>query len=248
MPMLVAGSVTRGVLLRDCYRVLLVEMKDKKQPLTFVNIRRFVERGFREFKKQLADSVCVDAIKLTYQEFRHAVAKDEIPETESSRVFRLLDYPDLNCEAIVMMFVDDTTYIFELKKNGQWDDCDNFALIGEGAYVAEAFLYLRKHESDCSLGEALYHVFESLKMAADCVGTVGQDHTISVLYPPKDSAGGEYVAVDELTEKGFKFMEDKFKERFGIRQVMRFPKLPNGTLERVDEPTPLTFQTPAPGQ
>lgn len=251
MAVLVSGSVTRGKQLRDCFRDALAKIT-KKDPLTYINIRKFVSRGFTAFKRQLADDICMNSVKLTYQEFRHALSKHEIPETEASNVFKELNGCDLGCEVILVTFVDNTPFIFEIKKTGQWDDCDNFAIVGEGTWVAEAFLYLRKHESDHSVAETAYVVWEALSLAHRVVGSVGEDHTVNVIYPPGERT--PHMSLDDLTDKGFAFMHEKFKDRFGIRNISRFPKLPKDALEIDDleasesEPKPSTSQTPKPGQ
>jgi hypothetical protein len=200
----------------------------------------------------IVDEICMNAVRLTYQEFRASIAKNEIPSDVAGQVFKDISYSDLGCEIILFTFLDKTPFVFEIKKNGQWDDCDNFALVGEGAYVAEAFMYLRKHESDFSVEETVYEVWESLVMAHRVVKSVGEDHTINVIYPPGERT--EHMSVDDLTESGFGFMQEKFRKRFGIRSISRFPKLPKDALEVDDldpsdsESTPSTSQTPEPGQ
>lgn len=228
--LLVSGEVTRAVELRDSYRVALSSMNTKKEKLTYLTIRKFIKAGPKLLKKDIADEVVTFATGLSYDDFRAAIRRKEIPQSVSNGVFQAVERKDLECEVIIVAFVDGNQYIFQVERSGHVEECDNFALIGDGTYVAEAMLYLRKHESTDSVGLALYHVWEAMRVASRRVGTVSKTHSIDVLYPPKER--GTHVTADELTGTGFRFMEEQFTEKFGIRKVKKFPELPKGSLKR----------------
>lgn len=58
---------------------------------------------------------------------------------------------------------------------------------------------------------------------------VGKEHTINVLYPQGEK--GKEVYGEVLTHKGIRFMERQF-HRVGPKNFLKFPKLPNGCLEK----------------
>jgi hypothetical protein len=205
-------------------------MKTKKEKLNYLTIRKFIKAGPKLLKKDIADEVVTFATGLSYVEFRAAIKKGEIPQQVSTGVFRGVESKDLECEVIIVAFVDGNQYIFQVERSGHVEECENFALVGEGTYVAEAMLYLRKHDSRDSVEQALYHVWEALHLASRRVPTVSKTYSIDVLYPPKRRRGA-HVTADELTDAGFNFMKEQFA-KCGIRRIKSFPELPKGSLER----------------
>lgn len=227
---LVSGAVTRAVELRDSYRDVLDSMKANKEKLTYRNIRSFIKAGPRLLKKDIANEVVSFATGLSYAEFRKAVKDGQIPPAVATGVFRAVEQKDLECEIIVIAFVDQRSYIFQVERSGHIEERDNFALIGDGTYVAEAMLYFRKHEATDPLAMALYHVWEALHISSRRVGTVSKTHSIDILVPPGEH--GAHVAAFELTDRGFKFMKKLFQNQFGVRRITKFPDLPGGCVEQ----------------
>lgn len=233
MPMLVSGNVTRGVELRDAYRVVLDAWQAQEPPkkVTYKNIRSFIKAGTRRFKQELANEVATFASGLSYEDMRKAVAKREIPTSVCVPIYRRIEKIDFESDVVVIAFVDSAQYIFQVERNGNFLECDSFATVGEGAYVAQAALYLRKHDSEDSLRLTLYHVFEAMHLASKCVGSVSKyEHTINVLYPPGER--GENVTADYLTGTGFKFCRELYKKNFGLRSIEKFPNLPEDSLKK----------------
>jgi 20S proteasome alpha/beta subunit len=227
---LVSGVVTRAVELRDAYRTELANMKERGKKLTFKNIRKFIKTGPRLLKKDIAEEVVTFATGMTYLEFRKAIKTGEMTREVATAVFRAIEAKNLECEVIIVAFVDKEPYIFQVEQSGHVEERDNFALVGEGTYVAEAALYFRKHESTDQLSVALYNVWEALYMASRRVGTVSKTHSIDILLPPGEC--GTHAAVYTLTNTGFKFMKKLFREQFGVRKIRKFPDLPDGCVER----------------
>jgi 20S proteasome alpha/beta subunit len=235
MPMLVSGNVTRSVELRDSYKVLLDSWGKESPPkrVTRANIRSFIKAGARLFKRELANEVATFASGLSYEEMRAAVSRKEIPTSVSVPIYRRIEKVDFECDVVVVAFTDDNQYMFQIDRNGHFEQCESFAVVGEGAYVAQAALYLRKHDPEDSLKVTLYHVFEAMHLVSKCVGSVSRyEHTINVLYPPKER--GEHVTADYLTGKGFKRLRASYKEDFGMRAIKNFPDLPTGSLKKDD--------------
>lgn len=223
---LVSGVVTRAIELRDAYRSELESMKAKKKRLNHRNIRRFIKAGPRLLKKDIADEVVVFATGLDdFEKFRKAYKNGEIPGPVATGVFQAIEEKNLDCEVIIVAFVEKQPYIFIVERNGHVEERDNFALIGEGTYVAEAALYFRKHESSDPLAVALYNVWEALYMASRRVGTVSKTHSIDILVPPGEQS--THSTVYYLTNTGFKIMKELFRDQFGVRRIKKFPDLPD---------------------
>jgi 20S proteasome alpha/beta subunit len=227
---LVSGVVTRAVELRDAYRTALVVMKDRGEKLTFKNIRKFIKAGPRLLKKDIADEVVMFATGLDFDSFRKAFKNGEIPGPVATGVFQAIERKDLECEVIIVAFVDKFPYIFIVERSGHVEERDNFALVGEGTYMAEAMLYFRKHESSDPLAMAIYNVWEALYMASRRVGTVSKTHSIDILIPPGERS--THSTVYTLTNSGFKFMKTLFRDHFGVRRITKFPDFPDGCVKQ----------------
>jgi 20S proteasome alpha/beta subunit len=227
---LVSGLVTRAVELRDAYRSELETMKAKKEKLNYRNIRRFIKAGPRLLKRDIAEEVVAFATGLSYAEFRKAIKTGEMTRDVANGVFRAIEEKNLECEVIIVAFVDKFPYIFIVERSGHVEERDNFALVGEGTYVAEAMLYFRKHESSDPAAVAIYNVWEALYMAARRVGTVSKTHSIDILIPPGER--GTHSTVYTLTNTGFKFMKKLFQDQFGVRRITKFPDLPDGCVKQ----------------
>jgi 20S proteasome alpha/beta subunit len=227
---LVSGLVTRAVELRDAYRSELESMKAKKEKLSHRNIRRFIKAGPRLLMKDIAEEVIAFATGLSYAEFRKSIKTGEMTREVANGVFSAIEAKDLECEVIIVAFVNKEPYIFIVERSGHVEERDNFALVGEGTYVAEAMLYFRKHESTDPTAVALYNVWEALYMAAKRVGTVSKTHSIDILIPPGE--GGTHSTVYTLTNTGFKFMKKLFRDQFGVRRITKFPDLPDECIKQ----------------
>lgn len=226
---LIAGRVTRAIELRDLYRELLIGMEEKNDPLTHRNIRRWIRAAPKIYRKRLVDEEVGRMMGgLTFAEFLDRVAQHSIPDTVAGPVFRRAEKVDLACSVIVVAHVDDAFYIFRVDDDGDVDECDNFAAIGEGIGIADGMLYLRSSNSEDEVSTQVYQVWEAMKMAAECISTVGKDITINVIYPPGEK--GKHVAGDILTDEGEDHLAKLFKEKYGIRGFRRVPKLPKNAL------------------
>jgi len=138
--------------------------------------------------------------------------------------FQSIEKQNFECDILLVTFIEGDEFIFQIEKSGHIQECDNFGIIGDGTYVAEAFLYLRACESSDSVGLALYEVIEAMTMAAQCVSTVSKIQTFNVVYPPGFRAGNRRLSFDTLTTKGEKFFQSIFNDRFGWRKIKDFPE------------------------
>jgi 20S proteasome alpha/beta subunit len=230
---LVSGVVTRAIELRDAYRSELESMKAKNEKLNYRSIRKFIKAGPRLLKRDIAEEVVIFATGLPYADFRKAIQTGQITRDVANGVFRAIEANDLECEVIIVAFVDKIPFIFQVERSGHVEERDNFALVGEGTYVAEAMLYFRKHESSDPAAIAIYNVWEALYMASRRVGTVSKTHSIDILVPPGER--GVHSTAYTLTNSGFKFMKKQFTDKFGVRRITKFPDLPDGCVKQWKE-------------
>jgi len=127
------------------------------------------------------------------------------------------------------MFMDDhTPRVVKIESDGSLESVESFATIGSGSHIADGVLFQREHDGNDTLGSALYHVYEAMKLGSIAPG-VGTEFTIDVVYPPdKDH---KEVWGKTLSDKGKKFMEAQFRKR-GPKPFKNFVALPTGILER----------------
>ena len=222
---LIAGKVTRAIELRDVYRDILRRMEKNNDPLTKFNIRRWIRQAPKLYHKHRVDDEVGGMMGgLTFQEFLGSVSRKEIPDTIAGPVFRRVERTEIGCSLIVVAYVDGAFYIFRVDPDGDVDECDNFAAIGEGIGIADGWLYFRASNSDDDATLQIYQVWEAMTIASQCVSTVGKNLTVNLIYPP--GVKGKHVCGDVVTSTGEKFLRGLYRDRFGPRKIAYVPSLP----------------------
>jgi hypothetical protein len=94
----------------------------------------------------------------------------------------------LETDLIIAGFVDKSVEIYQTDAKGNAWPVEDFAVIGEGAYLAEATLMRRAQSSMRTLDETLYNVFEAKKYA-ESVGSVGPATSLMVLHTDGECRG-----------------------------------------------------------
>ena len=233
---LIAGTVSRAIELKDTYKQFLLRREkqenDKpepeREPITSANLIDVFKAPLTVYKNKLINEYLGARFGMTYHAFLRCVAAKEIPESIAEETFNTIKriYPD--CELIIVLFLDKGSYILKVCDDGSLESCESFAAIGSGADVAESVLYQRAHENDDPLSMSIYHVYEAMLLGSIAPG-VGEEPTIDVLYPAGEKSKEVYGAF--LNDKGERFMSRQFKKR-GPKKFTNFPALPAGCLER----------------
>lgn len=222
MAVMIAGDVARAIELKDAYRQYfqaITEMNPVVR-ITSLNIGDLVKKPIQSYMFKRADEHVVRKFGLDYNSFLDSVGQSRIPNPTAVGTFGEIARLDFGCELILVTFVEGNAYIY--KVTHLVEPCDNFAAIGSGCLIAEGALYQRKHESSAPLGPTVYRVFEAMKLGS-VAPTVGTEHTINVLYPPrKDETVQSQMA--DLKDSTLDFLERKFRD-FGPRPFRRM-KLP----------------------
>ena len=226
-PVLIAGTISRAIELKDTYQNYFARLSKKEPPLKASDLPDVMKRPLGIYKHKLANEYVSLRLGLTYKQFLEAAGKKQVPEAVSTEIFSEISRISLQCWLIVVVFVKKEPYIYKIDDEGTLHSCDNFAAIGSGSTIAEGILYQREQESSMALGRTVYHVFEAMKLGSIATD-VGEEHTINVLHPPGDKR--KDVAVDALTEKAKLFLKRKF-DKLGPKPFSNMP-LPDGFFEQ----------------
>jgi len=228
IPVLIAGSITRAIELKDTYKQYVEALAAQSSPVQIKqqDLNDHIKEPIKMFKRKLAEEYLSKRFGLNYDAFRTAVSKNEVPESIAIEAFADIAKLDMECELIIVVFTDRQPYIFQIESDGRVENCEDFATIGSGSYIARGVLYQRKHENTVPLGPTVYHIFEAMKLGS-IAPDVGEEHTINILYPPGER--GKKMGVDTLTPGAERFLHRQFR-RFGPKEFKRLP-LPSGSLE-----------------
>jgi 20S proteasome alpha/beta subunit len=232
---LIAGTVSRAVELRDTYKQYFADRKkreDKKpeneqEPITAANLIDVFKNPLVIFKNKLANEYIGLKYGMTYKSFLSAIAKKEIPDSVAEKELSEIKRISFDCCLIILLFLDKRPWILRIYEDGSLESCESFAAIGSGEDLANSVLFQREVEEDDPIGRVIYCVYEAMKLGAIAPG-VGEFFTLDVLYPQGEM--GKNVHGHWLNKKGQRFMERQFKRR-GPKPFTNFPKLPEKCLE-----------------
>ena len=233
---LVAGTVSRAVELRDTYKQFLARRErdesakpdGEKEPITAANLIDIFKAPLVIFKNKLANEYIGLKYGMTYRAFLSAIARNKIPKSMAEKELADVGRFNFDCCLIILLFLDKNPYILRVDDDGSLESWESFAAIGSGQDIASSVLFQREHESDDSLSRAIYCVYEAMTLGSIAPG-VGEFFTLDVLYPPGEKA--REVQGNWLNKKGQAFMGRQFKKR-GPKPFANFPRLPDGCLEK----------------
>lgn len=209
MPVMIAGTVTRAVDLKNTYAQWFME---HAEPATIrvEKISDNLREPLAEFRRKLADEHLTCKFQLSHQGFLEAVGKRQIPESIASEAFSDLGKLDIESELIMCFFSNEgTAFVYKVDDHGL-ELCNNFAAIGSGSIIAEGALYQREQDYRDTVGTTLYNVYEAMKLGS-ISPTVGEEHTLNLLKAPskkgetvKSTMADTSTATDRLLEKKFR--------------------------------------------
>lgn len=143
-------------------------------------------------KKELADEYVQNRFAMSHDDFLK-LGKEKLPSDLFHDALQKIAAIDLKADLIVAGFVQGAQEIYICSSDGKAAPVMEFAVIGEGEYLAEAALLRRGQNDVTSLEETLYNVYEA-KRQAEAVGSVGKLTSIRVL-----SEDGEHKLVSSKT-------------------------------------------------
>jgi len=231
VPVLIAGTIHRGVELKDTITDYLDQYyQENPEPgsVAEYQVTNLIKRPVAMFKRQLAGEHTSLKFGLGYAEFKSSVRWHRVDAPVANETMQEISNMQFGCWLILPFFWDGKPKIYKIDTFGSVELCETFAAIGTGATIAESVLYQRKHGAQTPLGASVYHVFEAMKMGS-IASNDGRGYTLEVLYPPgekkKDLTG------ETLTGAAKRFLENKFDE-LGPKPFKTL-KLPKNAL-RVD--------------
>jgi ATP-dependent protease HslVU (ClpYQ) peptidase subunit len=174
----------------------------------------FMKRPTETYKESLADSYIRQSLGISYREFLDRA--DKLPAEIVSAKLNEIDRIKLNAALILCGFIRTSSegsanpYLFVVEDEDNHSNVvrveDNFAAIGSGAYVAIPSLHQREHDSEKSLMETLYAVFEAKELSRVVPG-IGAATSIDVM-----DADAAKPMLWSITEAGYEHCSALFRK------------------------------------
>jgi 20S proteasome alpha/beta subunit len=144
------------------------------------NVGAIVRAALNERLLEKKEEFIQGTLAISYERFLKE-GKIILPEDRFRYISMQAETIKLNADLIVAGFTSDgMPMILETDGRCTVKIRDNYAVVGEGALLAESSLTHRQHTETMSLYRAMYCVFEAKKLA-ERLSSVGQHHTIIVM-------------------------------------------------------------------
>ena len=202
--LLTSGNEADIIALHRLYRRQFEDVNN----LTPEKLDESMKFPLRQRKKDLADEYTFSRYNMSYADFI-ASGKDKFPDEEFRNSIRNVAAIRLRANLIIAGFVDESPEVYCTDEDGVARATNDFAVIGEGQYLAQSVLLRREQYSRLSLHETLYNVYES-KRYSESIGSVGKSTSIAIL-----SSG----ARRELTSIAVDRQLKKFYAEFGPKPL-----------------------------
>jgi 20S proteasome alpha/beta subunit len=207
---LLSGDLSRAKELTELCREFINKATAGNDEWGIISV---LQNAAKEQKRRLADEYIGARLGISYAEFLDS-GKSKLPDD----LFRdlITDVKDiqLGCTLLIVDFSLDEPSLFRIHDSGNVEQCDNFAAIGSGIYIAESLLSLRDHEESLDIAPAMYNVFEAMWHGRRGPG-VGEVFEIYILTRKHDK-----VICEVLSSRGFKYLSDQL-DNFSLRDPER---------------------------
>jgi len=175
------------------------------------NVPTIVRNVLNERKREKAEEFVRGKYAIGYDDLLN-LGKDKLPADLYREALLLISEIEIGCSCIIAGF-DSSGHNFILETNSQCRVLvrDDFATIGEGAYLAQTALLQRGHISSRKLSETIYCVYEA-KRYAEKVTSVGDVTSLHVIYPRRSRRLIEVTQVDDLKPYFAKFGPQRIED------------------------------------
>jgi hypothetical protein len=188
--------------------ILLREHMSKAETIDDTNVLSVVRAALNERKKEKIDEFTHGRYGMPYQDFLN-IGKEKLPsDLHREAVMSIADIT-LRASCIIAGFMGRFPTIVETTDRCTAHIREDFATIGEGAFLAQAALLQREQSEVCSLPSTIYQVYEA-KRYAERVTSVGPNTLLTVV----SSTGKERRVGDKAGE-----LLEKAYEKFGPQQI-----------------------------
>ena len=184
------------------------------------NIDATIKRPLFARKKQLAEEYIRARFAISHDEFLKS-GKERLPADQFNNASHHIDALDLKAELIITGFVGPAPEIYYTDGRCRARATEDYAVIGEGCYLAEASLLRREQVQARSLEATLYNVWEAKKYS-EAVASVGKSTTLVVL-----SADGKMRFVNDAAADHL----EKLYKQYGPRETPDDLKFPDRMLD-----------------
>lgn len=157
----------------------------------------FLKAPLRQRKAALCEDFIQSKFAISYEDFIKE-GKGRFPPDQFYGTMQAILELDLKASLILAGFIEREPVIFTTDTDGMLRPTSDFAVGGEGGYIAQSSLLRRQCNRLMSMHRVLYLVYEA-KTLAEAVGSVGEQSIMTVL--------------TSRTAKGFEFVTGTAKEQ-----------------------------------
>jgi 20S proteasome alpha/beta subunit len=167
-----------------------------------IDIASLVRNVLNKRKKEKIDEFIHGRYGISYDDFL-SFGRDKFPADVHREAILTLSEIDIGCSLIVAGFAQQRfPRLVETT-----DRCgvlvrEDFATVGEGAYLAQSVLLQRRHMDTRDLGQTIYVVYEAKRYAEE-VASVGKQTTVAVISPDGSRL--------DIKGEGLESLADRFK-------------------------------------
>lgn len=179
-PCLLAGSLS-------CATRLLTQIQSVVRLNTGRWILDSIRDGVRQYKNDLADDIVATRFGMSYESFLKN--SSQFPDELYRNTLNDIATTPLGASLILAYPGKEKCDLYRITDNGSIEYCHHFCAIGSGLFVAEAALFHRSHHSNVELGNAIYNVYEAMRLGSKAPG-VGDRFGIVVVREIADKLVG----------------------------------------------------------
>jgi hypothetical protein len=233
-PILLAGTQTRALALA---RMVLGVAESQRQPIdkdSFpLDWDAILSESVLRAKNLIANEIVSSRFGITYSEFLKA-GKTSFPDDVFRDTVSDISRSSLDCWLLVLSFSHNHARIYRLSDAGVVEQCEHFAAIGSGYYIAEGSLFQRSQSVENDLGTTIYNVYEAMKLGSAAPG-VSDKFQIGVAEwdwyeQPNPHNHGE-VKISFLEPPYYAYLAKRFA-RFGPKSISTVRLKPRFIKER----------------
>ena len=188
-------------------------------------------------KREKVEEYVQGQYAITYDEFKD-IGKDKFPADLYREALGKISRIKIDASCIVGGFYyGQFPLLVTADENSRVTIAEDFAIIGEGEYLAAASLLQREHSDVNDLASTIYAVYEAKKLA-ERVGSVGRYTTISIMYPNG--------TLGRVNTDGKNYL-DQVYQKYGPQRLQPLVFNDDEFLDRSDGPTwPVRGALPGP--
>jgi hypothetical protein len=193
-----------------CALQLLKKHFDGAKEIDETNVLAITRAALNQRKRDKAEEIVQGKYGISYVDFV-STGKARFPDDAFRSAMTEVEIMELGAEFIIFGYINTFPILIRTNQRCMAVIKEDFAVIGEGGYLAQAALLNRGHSSVEPFGKSLYCAYEAKKYA-EGAPTVGRTTSVMVHH-----RNGSY---ESINSEGRDFLEKKYKE-FGPRTIPR---------------------------